>query len=130
MGLWLAVVFGIGVLLNPNTVYPVHVLYVIDGDTFRAESGGTEFRVRLRDIDAPELHARCHEEYVGAVQARLGLQRLLAAGAVTITDVGVDKFLGRVDAHVATRSTPDVSAAMLRAGLARPYNGGHRGSWC
>jgi endonuclease YncB( thermonuclease family) len=130
MALWLAVVFGLGWLLNPSMVYPVRVLYTIDGDTFRAESGGTEMRVRLRDIDAPELHARCHGEYVGAVRARLGLQRLLAAGAVTITDVGVDKYLGRVDATVATRGTPDVSAAMLRAGLARPYNGGHRGSWC
>ena len=44
--------------------------------------------------------------------------------------VGVDKYGGRVDAAVATRTIADVSAALLNGGFARAYDGGKRGSWC
>ena len=44
--------------------------------------------------------------------------------------VGLDKYGGRVLADAATRATPDISAAMLAKGLARPYAGGRRDSWC
>jgi endonuclease YncB( thermonuclease family) len=90
----------------------------------------TEARIRLRNIDAPELHAQCASEYREAVAARYELQRLLSAGSIMIRDVGVDKYRGRIDAIVATRDVPDVSAAMLRGGYARPYWGGRRKPWC
>jgi hypothetical protein len=41
-----------------------------------------------------------------------------------------DKYRGRVDALVATRDTPDVSAALLKGGFARSYDGGRRDPWC
>ena len=40
--------------------------------------------------------------------------------------VALDKYGGRVIADASTRSTPDVSAALLDAGLARRYAGGRR----
>jgi endonuclease YncB( thermonuclease family) len=49
---------------------------------------------------------------------------------VTIWRVGIDKYGGRVDAAAATRTTADVSAAMLAGGWARAYEGGRRKSWC
>jgi len=49
---------------------------------------------------------------------------------VAVLRVGLDKYGGRVLADAATRSVPDISAAMLAAGLARPYGGGKRQSWC
>jgi endonuclease YncB( thermonuclease family) len=55
---------------------------------------------------------------------------MLAAGGVTISRVGIDKYGGRVDAAVATRDTADVSAALLNGGWARSYDGGRRGTWC
>ncbi len=58
------------------------------------------------------------------------LQTLLAEGGVTIFNIGPDKYNGRVVADVATRSTPNVSAALLASGLARAYDGGHKGGWC
>jgi len=87
-------------------------------------------KVRLRGIDAPELHARCTDEHVKAEAARAALETTLAEGGVAISHVGIDKYGGRVDAAVATRSTADVSAALLSGGYARSYQGGKRGSWC
>jgi len=87
-------------------------------------------KIRLRGIDAPELHARCDDERTKALAARDTLARLLAEGSVGISRVGQDKYGGRVDAAVATRDTADVSAALLNGGWVRSYDGGRRGSWC
>jgi endonuclease YncB( thermonuclease family) len=118
-----------------RTVYPAEVVRIIDGDTFQARVQvwpglSVDTKVRLRGIDAPELHARCADEYAKAQAARAALETMLAAGGVTISRVGIDKYGGRVDAAVATRDTADVSAALLNGGWARSYDGGRRGSWC
>jgi len=120
---------------DAGSIYPAEVLRVIDGDTFAARVRvwpglDVETKVRLRGIDAAELHARCSEEFSQAEAARAALQTILAEGGVTISQVGVDKYGGRVDALAATRATADVSAAMLAGGWARPYQGGRRKSWC
>ncbi len=116
-------------------VYPAEVVRVIDGDTFAARVRvwpglNVDTKVRLRNIDAPELHARCADELVKAQAARAALETILAAGGVTISRVGIDKYGGRVYALVATRDTADVSTALLNGGWARSYDGGRRGSWC
>jgi endonuclease YncB( thermonuclease family) len=121
--------------LANTRVYAAEVVRIIDGDTFVARmrtgpGGEVETRVRLRSIDAAELHARCSKELRLALAARAALQRLLAEGSVMLSHVGPDKYPGRIDANVATHSTNDISAAMLSGGFARAYDGGRRGSWC
>jgi endonuclease YncB( thermonuclease family) len=121
--------------LADKPVYAAEVVRIIDGDTFVARmrtgpGGEVETRVRLRSIDAAELHARCSKELRLALAARAALQRLLAEGSVVLSHVGPDKYPGRIDANVATPSTGDISAAMLSGGWARAYDGGRRGSWC
>ena len=120
---------------HPDLHHPVDVIRTIDGDTFLARvhlSPGLDptTRVRLRGIDAPELKASCPQELQMAEAATNALRVLLGEGEVTISNIGPDKYSGRVDADVATRKTPNVSAAMLAAGHARSYNGGHRSGWC
>lgn len=115
--------------------HAVDVLRTIDGDTFEAKVHlwpGLDMvtRVRLRGIDAPELKAACAEEYRMAQAASVALRALLAEGEVTIFNVGPDKYSGRVVADAATRRTPNVSDALLKAGQARRYGGGHRDGWC
>lgn len=121
--------------LANTRVYAAEVVRIIDGDTFVARmrtgpGGEVETRVRLRSIDAAELHARCSKELRLALAARAALQRLLADGSVMLSHVGPDKYPGRIDANVATRSTNDISSAMLSGGWARSYYGGRRGTWC
>jgi endonuclease YncB( thermonuclease family) len=111
------------------------VIRTIDGDTFEARvhlAPGQDVttRVRLRGIDAPELKAACPEELRLAEAATDALRGLLRQGEVAIYNIGPDKYQGRVVADVATRSTGNVSAALVGAGHARSYDGGHRAGWC
>jgi endonuclease YncB( thermonuclease family) len=118
---------------EPGAHYPAEVIRVIDGDTFevRVWPGlDVDTKVRLRGIDAAELHARCSGELAQAQSARTALETILAEGGVSVSQIGIDKYGGRVDAAVATRNTADVSAALLNGGFARSYGGGKRGSWC
>jgi endonuclease YncB( thermonuclease family) len=86
--------------------------------------------VRLRGIDAPELRARCPDERRKAEAARDALAAMFDGGSITVLRIGLDKYGGRVLADAATRSVPDISAAMLATGLARAYAGGKWQSWC
>ena len=120
---------------NSSVRHGVDVIRTVDGDTFEArvhlEPGlDLNTRVRLRGIDAPELKASCPEELQMAEAASMALRGLLGEGGVTISNIGPDKYAGRVVADVATKKTGNVSAALLAAGHARSYNGGHRNGWC
>ena len=115
--------------------YAAELVRVVDGDTFEARVHlwpglDVTTKVRLRGIDAPEMKARCAEERTRAEAARDALAGILAEGALTVIRVGLDKYGGRVLADAATGRTPDISQALLDKGLARPYAGGRRQSWC
>ncbi|WP_442894022.1 thermonuclease family protein [Bradyrhizobium sp. AZCC 1620] len=115
--------------------HAVDVIRTLDGDTFEArvhlEPGlDLNTRVRLRGIDAPELKASCPQELQMAEAATSALRTLLGEGDVRIFNIGPDKYAGRVVADAATRRTGNVSTAMLAAGHARSYGGGHRNGWC
>ena len=119
---------------NPDSRQSVDVIRTVDGDTFIArvhQRDGRDLvaRVRLRGIDAPEMKASCQEELDKAEAAAAALRGLLGQGGVAIYNLGADKY-GRVLADVATKRTPNVSAALLAGGYARSYNGGHRDGWC
>ena len=120
---------------SADTRHAVDVIRTIDGDTFEArvhlESGlDLNTRVRLRGIDAPELKASCPQELQMAEAATGALRAMLGEGDVRIFNIGPDKYRGRVVADVVTRRTGNVSTAMLAAGHARSYGGGHRNGWC
>jgi len=115
--------------------HPADLVRVIDGDTLEAQvhvwPGMTiTTRVRLRGIDAPELRARCGREQTAAQAARDALAKLVADGRLFVSQIGPDKYGGRVVASVSTARGEDASAALLQAGLVRRYGGGRRASWC
>ncbi|MCP3474609.1 thermonuclease family protein [Bradyrhizobium sp. CCGUVB1N3] len=119
---------------NPDIRQSVDVIRTIDGDTFLArvhQHNGRDLvaRVRLRGIDAPEMKASCRDELDKAEAATDVLRNLLGQGGVVIYNLGSEKY-GRILADVATKRTPNVSAALLAGGYARSYNGGHREGWC
>ena len=120
---------------SPDVRHPVDVIRTIDGDTFEARVHlppdlNLTTRVRLRGIDAPELKASCPQELQMAEAATAALRALLGEGDVRIFNIGPDKYGGRVVADVTTRRSGNVSSAMLAAGHARSYGGGHRSGWC
>lgn len=113
---------------------PAEVVRVTDGDTVAVKARiwlGLEITVsvRIRGIDAPEIHGDCRQEVMLAAAATDRLAE--AAGArVLLSQVREDKYAGRVLADVANASGEDIGRLMLESGLARPYQGGRRGGWC
>jgi endonuclease YncB( thermonuclease family) len=116
--------------LDPSIVYSAEVIHTFEARVRVWPGLDVDTKVRLRGVDAAELHTRCAGELEQAQAARAALEKILSEGGVTISRVGVDKYGGRVDATIATRATADVSAALLNGGFARAYDGGKRGSWC
>jgi len=114
---------------------PAEVVGILDGDTIAVRAHiwlGQELatHVRLTGIDAPELHGKCERERRLAAAARDFLAQRLVERRVTLSEVQVDKYGGRVRARVTTDQGEDVADVLLRAGLARPYGGGARKPWC
>ena len=116
-------------------------------------------RVRLAGIDAPELKGKCDRERDLARRARAYILARLdpaasgaatgaASGAVTgaatgpttgaaagvgavrLWEVRYGKYAGRVLARVETPDGTDLGQGLVAAGLARPYDGRRRASWC
>jgi endonuclease YncB( thermonuclease family) len=106
------------------------VLTVIDGDTVKllCPAGGFQSG-RLLGFDTPELKARCASELGKAIAATHYLRwRLWTGGRITAVTEGTDRYGRRL-----TRLLIDgenVARPMIASGLARPYDGGLRGSWC
>ena len=96
---------------------------VHDGDSFWLNGE----RVRIADIDAPELNGRCRYESELALAARRRLLDLLNAGPNTIRRTGRDRY-GRTLALV-LRGNRSVGDMLVSEGLARTWSG-RREPWC
>lgn len=110
------------------------VLWVIDGDTYQiAHVGAPQGEpVRARHFDTPEKgdHAQCEAERIKAAQATDAARRLLPKGSpVLLADLGRDRY-GRLLATVSLPDGTDVATWFIRNGLAHPYEGGRKASWC
>lgn len=119
---------------------PARVVEVIDGDTLGVRvriwlDQDVATRVRLDGIDAPELRGHCEQERVLARRAAAFVAGKVMSGAdggavVRLHEVRYGKYARRVVARVVTEDGEDLAQALLDAGLARPYDGGRRASWC
>ena len=123
---WSVVVFAL----------PARVGHIIDGDTFSArvslDSDTTvSVRVRLRNVDTPEMNGECEYERTRAVAARDRLAQIIPTDSVVeLSNIKDDKYLGRIDANVKTRSGQDVGEILIREKFGRRYSGGYRKPWC
>lgn len=95
---------------------------VVDGDTLWWQGE----KIRIADIDAPEIRGRCPAERARAIAARTRLTQLVNAGGLTITRTGKDRY-GRTLARLATRSG-SIGEQLKREGLAVRWP--NRMDWC
>ncbi len=115
---------------------PATVDYIFDGDTFAAwvhidDDIEISVRVRLINVDTPEMNGKCEHEIIMANQARNRLAQLIPVGSrVELKNIKNDKYLGRIDANVFDASGRDVGKILISENLARTYNGGKRAPWC
>ena len=96
---------------------------VHDGDTVWWEGE----KIRIADIDTPELNGVCEYERDLALRARNRLVQLLNAGAFQIARKGQDRY-GRTLATL-HRSGRSIGDQLVAEGLARTWSG-RREPWC
>lgn len=115
---------------------PARVGHILDGDTFSASVNldadtTVSVRVRLRNVDTPEMNGDCEYERSRAIAARDRLSEIIPVGSmVELSNVKDDKYLGRIDANVANSRGRDVGEILIREKYGRKYNGGKRKPWC
>jgi endonuclease YncB( thermonuclease family) len=111
---------------------------VIDGDTVEIAVGflpdplPPKLSIRILGIDTPEKapRAKCDREAALAKQASAFTKTAVAnAREVDVQLQEWDKYGGRVLGHVILDGQ-SLSDMLIRAGLARPYKGEAKSSWC
>jgi micrococcal nuclease len=120
--------------------YTATLVRVIDGDTAVVSVpawAATPFgmiSVRIAGIDAPESRkppAKCKAEVALGKAASAYARGLVTPGtAMLLTYRGFDKYGGRIDGALSLPDGRDWATVMLAAGMARPYAGGKKLSWC
>ena len=93
---------------------PLEDIRVIDGDTIRAEVKGKEIKIRLVEIDAPEMNQPF------GVKSKIFLNRLLYKKNVTLIAQGEDRYgrtLGEIYANGESANT-----LMIKFGFAWVYD--------
>ena len=98
---------------------------VIDGDTF--DYAGD--RIRIADIDTPEVRGRCPEERAQAALATRRLRALLAAGPFELVRSGRDEDRYGRKLRVVVRDGRSIGDMLVAEGLARTWTG-RREPWC
>ena len=100
---------------------------MIDGDTF-AYAGG---KVRIADIDTPEVNGRCPYEIELAEQATRRMRTLLMQGPFELHPLGngrdTDQYGRKL--RIVTRGGQSLGDVLVAEGLARTWSG-RREPWC
>jgi micrococcal nuclease len=118
-----------------GTAHVSAVTSIYDADTFRATIAGwpaivgERIPIRVAGIDAPELRGKCQEEKELARQAKQRTVTLLrSAMRIELRNMQRGKYFRIVaDVFVDDR---DLASILVAEGLARPYDGGTKATWC
>jgi endonuclease YncB( thermonuclease family) len=99
----------------------------IDGDTFDYDGE----RIRIADIDAPELRGQCLAERALAVRATARTRNLLGSGRIRfrLAADGRDRDRFGRQLRIVTRNGHSIGETLIAEGLARRW-GGRRMPWC
>lgn len=119
-------------------VYLATILSVTDGDSLRVRTPwiDTPFEnmaLRIAMIDTPESRkppAKCAAEVAAGLNAKAYVRSLVGPGdPVHFILRGHDKY-GRLLASVTLLDGSDLGTVLVSKGLAKPYMGGKKASWC
>jgi micrococcal nuclease len=100
---------------------------VVDGDTFWLAGE----KIRIADIDTPETHpSGCAAEADLGNRATERLRELLNAGSFTLALIDRDRDKYGRKLRIVERGGASLGSVLVSEGLARPYAGGYRESWC
>ena len=112
---------------------PAKIVKVEDGDTFVARlSSGNGYqtdtvRVRLINVDTPEVFDECVKEKAKRARTRLG--ELLPKDSV-VDLRNITQYRGVDRANVVLQNGRDIGEILIKEKLGREYDGGRPGRWC
>jgi len=98
----------------PAQTFNARVIHIADGDTVTVSDGREQFRIRLAEIDCPELN----QPWGNA--AKQLTATAIAHQVVHVVGQGSDRY-GRLIAHITEPDGTDLNAALVAAGLAWHY---------
>lgn len=129
--------FCMGMFCQNCLAIPVRVTYIVDGDTFvgdvlfKDETEVLSVKIRIRNVDTPELHGECESEIKRAEYAQQRLGELIPVDSIVeIKNIQNDKYVGRIDANVYDSAKRDVGLVLVKEKVGRSYSGEKRKSWC
>lgn len=140
--LWLWVI-AVGILFAPSPTHATDFLNVTyhhcyDGDTCTVTIPnvhplfGEKIRVRINGVDAPEKgwRAKCDPEKDLAIKAHnLAHSMMESASRIDLRNAKRDTKFFRVAADVVVDGV-SIGERLLECGLAHPYDGKQKRSWC
>lgn len=123
----LALAFATSAPSGPDgTITQAAAVRIIDGDTF--DYGGS--RIRIADIDTPEVDGRCAYEEQLAGKATERMAELLHAGPFELEPIpGRDEDRYGRKLRIVTRDGRSLGDQLVAEGLARTWTG-RREPWC
>ena len=124
--------------LNAETLYDYKIIRVIDGDTVEIEANflpaplKPSLKLRIYGIDTPEKksRAKCDLEAELSKKATAFTQKVINESISKKIKIRKwDKYGGRVLGDIILDGK-SLEALLLNEGLAKPYDGGKKSSWC
>ena len=105
--------------------------YCYDGDTCYVTINGVDTKIRLLELDTPEISKpKCEQELEWGLQARDYVNNLIAnAKTVEIITRYQKDFFGRTLAYLIIDGE-NVSALLVKNNLGVVYKKGHKMDWC
>jgi micrococcal nuclease len=111
------------------------VTTIYDGDTFTAtidswpSIAGKNIGIRISGIDTPEIRGKCRKEIELARMAKKKTVSMIrSAKTIELRQMRRDKYF-RIDAEVFADGR-SIGQALISAGLAVPYHGNKKATWC
>lgn len=124
--------------LNAETLYDYKIIRVIDGDTVEIEANflpaplKPSLKLRIYGIDTPEKksRAKCDLEAELSKKATAFTQKVINESISKKIKIRKwDKYGGRVLGDIILDGK-SLELLLLNEGLAKPYDGGKKLSWC
>jgi endonuclease YncB( thermonuclease family) len=116
----------------PFGKYTCFVQDVIDGDTFHItfllHSNPITMKLRLQDVDTPEIHGKTELEKEAALKIKNDLDKRIKGKFVVCKLQKWDKYGGRIVGTL-TYKKIDLSNYLLSKKYAKKYEGGRKEEW-
>lgn len=135
--LWIfaaSALFGVPGAAANGLAVPADMIAIYESDTVLVDAypwPGMTLRVvvRLASLDVPRSPGQCQAESKLAAEARRFTERRIGS-LISLNGVRDGDNAGSVRANITTQTGEDLAHLLIKAGYARPHDGGKTAGWC